>query len=211
MDALELRAVHRQPPDHRARRHERPVEADDLLRRQLGRARVGVELEHARARQQLDVRRRPPVSRMDEGAVGAVLAAQVLLRRGRAVVGRMRLAADQQDRSVEAVLAQRVGGRRRGDAAADEKDVDRPVRHATDRTVQTAGSGAHVARRRLEAIGEDAQDAHGRPAHRRPGLGHDRGGGGARGPARRISELALHLVVDDPGGDDELDHGWLLS
>ena len=74
--------------------------------------------------------RLPPVLGMDEGAVRLVLAAQVLLRRRRAVVGRMRLAPDEQDRALEALFAQRVRRHRRGDAATDEQDVNRPVRHS---------------------------------------------------------------------------------
>ena len=57
---------------------------------------------------------------------GAVLAAlQVALRQRRAVVGRVHLAGDEQDRALEAPLAQLGGGVRRGDAAADQQDVDR--------------------------------------------------------------------------------------
>ena len=136
--ALELGAVDRQPADHRAGRDQRAIEADLLLGGELGGARGGVELEHAGARQQLDAVRVPPVGGMHVRALGPVLAAQVLLGRRRAVIGRMRLAPDEQDRAVEALFAQRVGGGRGGDAPADEKDVDRPVRHATDRTLHGA-------------------------------------------------------------------------
>ena len=140
--ALELGAVDRQAADHGAGRDQRAVEADLLLGRELGRARGGVEVEDARARQQLDVVGLPPVGVVHVGALGAVLAAQVLLGGRRAVVGRMRLAPDEQDRAVEALLAQRVRGGRRGDASADEEDVDRPVRHATDRTLHVGARPA---------------------------------------------------------------------
>ena len=59
----------------------------------------------------------------------SAVAAQVLLRQGRAVVGRLRLPADEQDRALGAELAElrsAVGG---GDASADEQVVDLAIGH----------------------------------------------------------------------------------
>ena len=56
VDAVELRPVDLEPADHRARRDERVLVADRLLRGQRRLARLRVELHDARARQQLDGR-----------------------------------------------------------------------------------------------------------------------------------------------------------
>src|SRR6185312_10398457 len=96
---------------------------------ELGRARRRVERHDARARAQLDALLVPPPGRMDEGVLLGLAPLEVALRRRRAVVRRIELAPGEQDRAVEALLAQRGGGHRRGDAAADEQDVGVAVRH----------------------------------------------------------------------------------
>src|SRR5262245_60478127 len=64
------------------------------------------------------------------GVLAPRLPAQVLLGERRPFVGRLRLAADQQDRAVGAALAQLGGALRRGQATADEEEVDVAVRWA---------------------------------------------------------------------------------
>ena len=61
---------------------------------------LGVELHHARARQQLDVLLAPPLVRAEQDVLARLLAPQVPLRQRRPVVGRVGLAAHEQDRAV---------------------------------------------------------------------------------------------------------------
>ena len=70
-----------------------------------------------------------PLVRVQVRVVGLRLAAQQVLRARRALVGRMRLAAHEQHRPVEALLAQPLGARRAGEAAAHDQDVDVALGH----------------------------------------------------------------------------------
>ena len=106
------------------------MEADLLAGREGGRLGARVELEHARARQELDAVLAPPGRGMQQALLARLLALEVALRAGRAVVGRVELAADEEDRAVEALVAQRLSGGRRGDSAAYEQDVDDAIGHA---------------------------------------------------------------------------------
>ena len=66
------------------------------------------------------------------------LAAQVLLGERRALVGRLRLAPDQQDRALGPALAQLGGAVGRGQAAADQQELDsrgRPLAAVARRAV----------------------------------------------------------------------------
>src|SRR5207248_7676944 len=79
--------------------------------------------------EQLDIVLLPPV-RIEEGGILAPgLAAQVVLRERRALVRRVRLPADQQDRPVGALLAQRPGAAGGRNAAAYQQVVDPAVPH----------------------------------------------------------------------------------
>ena len=62
---------------------------------------------------------------VDEHLVRAVLAAQVALRQGRPLVRPVRLAAEQHDPALEALVAQRLGGLRAREARPH--DHERPV------------------------------------------------------------------------------------
>ena len=129
VDAVELRAVDLQPADHRAGRDERVLVADGLLRRQRRLPRRGVELHHARARQELDGRVVEPPGLGTEARLAALLAAQVLLRERRPVVRRIELAARQQDAAVEPAAHELARGRGGGDSPTDQEDVDGAISH----------------------------------------------------------------------------------
>ena len=151
--ALELGAVDGQAADHGAGRDQGAVEADLLLGRELGRARRGVELEDARARQQLDAVGLPPVGGVHVRALGAVLAAQVLLGRRRAVVGRMRARARRGGSSprspARAACARRSPRRcrrRRGGCRPSGPPCDGPDPTWRSARLRTAGRSAGRAR-----------------------------------------------------------------
>ena len=82
-----------------------------------------------RAGQQLDAVLLVPGGRVDVGVGALGLAAQVLLGDRRPFVGRLRLAADQQDRALGAAPAQLGGAVGGGHAAADQQEVDLAVSH----------------------------------------------------------------------------------
>ena len=101
---------------------------DLLLVRELRDARVEVERHHARARQQLDALLLVPARPAGTGCPRATPRRAGSLRERRPVVGRVGLAPDDQDLALGALLAQvarAVGG---GEAAADQQELDRPLR-----------------------------------------------------------------------------------
>src|SRR4029077_10058283 len=105
---------------------------------------------------------------VDEGVVLGLVPPEVALRGRRAVVGRVELAAGEGDRALEAARARRGGGRRGGDAAADQQDVGVAVRHR-GRTLPTplAGWLLPTIRRSAPCGAEDAPCAP-RPGRARP-------------------------------------------
>ena len=96
--------------------------------------------------QQLDLVLLVPGGRVDVGVLAGRLAAQVLLRERRPFVGRLRLAADQQDRALGARAC--AARRRSGDDA-----MPPPIRRkSTSRSATAAPTRPGVSRRRLGAV-----------------------------------------------------------
>ena len=91
---------------------------------------MGIELHHARADQQLDVLLGPPLVRTEEHVLSRLGALEIALGQRRAIVGRVRLASDQEHRSVRALLAQPASAVRPGEAAPDEQVLDPAAGHA---------------------------------------------------------------------------------
>src|SRR5436305_4470694 len=106
VDTVELAAVNPQPPHVRPGGQQRLAEPDLVARLQLRDALVGVEARYRRPRHQLDVLLAPPLIRTEQDVLARLLAPEVLLRQLGAVVRRIRLAADEEDRAVGAGLAQ---------------------------------------------------------------------------------------------------------
>ena len=129
VDALEPHALGAQQPDVGPGGEQRLVEGHLLLCGEDGDAIVEVELEHGRAGLELDRLLLPPLVGPEQRVLQALLALEVALRARRAVVGRVRLAAHEQDRAVGTLLPQPAGAVRRGQPAADEQDVDVAVSH----------------------------------------------------------------------------------
>ena len=125
----------------------------------------------------------PPLVRAEAGVLARLLALQVALRERRAVVGRVGLAADEQDRALAALLAQPARAVRRREAAADEQEVDAAVGHASGR----ARAGADELRRdrRPRAQGRA------RAAPRRRPRSRCRPWARSRRPSRRIEMIRL--------------------
>ena len=130
VDLLELAPIHVQPPHVRARRDQRLAELDLLLARQLRRARVEVEANHARARHQLDSLLPPPLRRAEQRLLAALLAAQIPLRAVRPVVRRILLAPHEQHRPLRALLAQPARAVRARQTPTDQQIVDLPGGHS---------------------------------------------------------------------------------
>ena len=131
VDALVLGALDAEDVDHRPGAEQRLAEGDLLPALQLRRARRRVERHHVDAAQQLDVVLLVPGGRVDVGVLAGGLAAQVLLRERRPFVGRLGLAADQQDRARRrrACAAPRRSGRRPGRRrSGGSRPRDRPWR-----------------------------------------------------------------------------------
>ena len=118
----------RQPAHVRARGEQRAARSAPRPCRQPRHPRRRVELHHARARQQLDV-----CSAHQPSGAGtrprARLAAQVLLRARRPLVGRVELAAHEQDRAVEARARAAPRRTRPTPRRRRQQDVDVPVSH----------------------------------------------------------------------------------
>ncbi len=131
MDLLEVAAVDVQAPDVGSGRDQRLPEADLLLGRELGRAGVEVERGDAGAGHQLDVLLGPPLAGTEQRLLVALLAAQVALGAVGTVVGRVELAANQQDLAPGALLAQPARAVGRGQSPADEQEVDLTIAHGT--------------------------------------------------------------------------------
>ena len=139
VDALELPSVDPQPADVRAGRDERDAEAHDLLGRERRGPLGGVEPHHARARRQLDRALRVPRRVVEQARVAVLLAGQVGLRRGRALVRQIRLAPHQQHAAGacargrsplgEAPVVQRLGAGGARGPAADDQRADLAVSH----------------------------------------------------------------------------------
>ena len=130
VDAVELGAVHLQPADHRAGRDERVLVADGLLRRERRLARRGVELHHARARQQLDGRAVEPAGLGTEARPRgpARRAGTPSSAAGRSYGGSSSRPASRTLPS-NPPLTSSLRGRGGGDSAADQEDVDGAISH----------------------------------------------------------------------------------
>ena len=133
VDPVQVAVLGVDPAHVRARREQRLVERDLVAVRQLRPPRVGVELHHARAREQLDLLLAPPLVRAEQDVVARLLAAEVLLRQRRPVVGRVVLAPDEQDRSAvgTALLANPARAVRARQPTADDQIVDRALGHGS--------------------------------------------------------------------------------
>src|SRR5918995_932 len=91
-----------------------------LTVRELDDPRSRVEPHGADAKPGLDVVFGVEVERADESLLEGDLAAQVLLRKRRPLVGKVKFLADEDDPPLVALLAQRHRGRRPGEARADD-------------------------------------------------------------------------------------------
>ena len=131
VEAVQVPALGMQPPHVRAGREQRLVEADLVPVRQRRPALPGIQLHHARARQDLDLVLRPLLGRLDVLLLAARLACQILLRQRGAVVRRVRLAAGHQDRPVGALLAERPRAVAARHPATDHEEVDVALGHAS--------------------------------------------------------------------------------
>jgi hypothetical protein len=105
VDRVQVGAGDRQPTRFCARGQQQPVVAElaPVLEPDLGAARV--ERAHGSAGDQLDVVLTVEGLRMDIGLLARGLRAQVILGQRRALVGSLRLGADQDDPAVEPLLA----------------------------------------------------------------------------------------------------------
>ena len=130
VDAVQVAAVDAQPLHVRAGGQQRRVELDLLLGGERRHASVGVELHHARPREDLDLLLVPPLVRAEQRVLARLLVLEIALRQRRPVVGPVRLAAHEQDRALAALLAEPASAVRGGQAAADDEMVDLARRHA---------------------------------------------------------------------------------
>ena len=130
VQAGELAALHPQPPDVRARGHQRDAVLHDLLGGERRRAGGRVELHHARAGRQLDRAPRVPGLVVQEALRALHAARQIALGGRRALVRRVGLAPDEQHLAGEVALAQRLGAGGGRAAPADDQRADGPVSHA---------------------------------------------------------------------------------
>ena len=126
--AGEVRARRLDPPVVSARRHDQRVERHPFAARQDDLARVRIELRDVGAEPRLDVLLREPLGRSHHDLLERVLAAQVLLRQRRPLVGRQLLRADQDDPAVEPLGAERRDGGGPAQARADDDERSR-IRH----------------------------------------------------------------------------------
>ena len=118
--AVELRAGDAQRPRLRAGGQQQPVVGEPLAAVELELAARGVEAGRRHAGAQFDVVLGVEARRMDGGRLAVRLAAQVVLRERRALVGPLRLGAQQYEAAVEALLAQGLGGLGAGEAGPDD-------------------------------------------------------------------------------------------
>ena len=132
VDALQLGAGHVQPPDVGTGGQQQLPEGDLLLRRQPSGPRLQVELHRRGARQQLDRLLLIPGGFLHERVTAALGALEVALGQRWAVIRRVGLAPDEQNRPVGAGAAQPAGAVAGGDAAADEQVIDVSVGHGDD-------------------------------------------------------------------------------
>ena len=176
---------------------QRLVEADLLPALELRRPRLGSSAITFVRGPQLDAVLLVPVGRVDVGVLALRLAAQVLLRERRALVRRLGLAADEQDRAVGALLAQlrrAVGG---GQPAADDQEVDVAIGHPP---APTRYSAATVRGRSTRSAPPRPAGRARRGSRRRPAA-RSRRSARSRCPraAREISRLPSGIVeVADP-------------
>ncbi len=155
VDALEVAAVDPHAAHVCAGRDQRGPELHLVLGRQRRHPLGCVELHHARPGHQLDVLLDPPLVGAEQDVLARLLALQVALRQRRPVVGRVELAADQQHRSLAALLAQPAGAVGGGESAADQQVVDLAASHPRPRVrwsgPRSARSRSSPARRRARA------------------------------------------------------------
>ena len=107
VDALQLRARQLQPSRARAGGDQQRVVADvGAVALELHTALGRIDIRHGMTEQQLDLLVLVEGLVLDEQILALGLATQVVLAQRRALVGELRLGADQQNPSVEAALAQ---------------------------------------------------------------------------------------------------------
>ena len=133
VDALELAPLDLEPAHVGPGREQRLAEPHLLASRELRDPLPRVDLHDARASQELDVVLLPPLVRGDQPVLAPLLAREVLLRQRRTEIGRVGLAPDQQDRPLGPLLPQRPRAVPAGNAAADDQEVDGPIRHSPAR------------------------------------------------------------------------------
>jgi hypothetical protein len=119
-DALEIGAGHSQSPGRGAGGEEQSVVPEALTSGEHDLRGLRVDLFHRRRRAQLDVMLGVEVGVVDEELLALGLGPDEVLGERRALVGRLVLGADQDDASVEALLAQGLGRLRSGEARADD-------------------------------------------------------------------------------------------
>ena len=130
VDPVQVRSVDPQDPHVRPGRKERLLEAHQVLVGELRDAGVDVQRHHSGAGQQLDALLGVPVVGPEQHVLARFLPAQVLLGQRRPVVGRIGLAAHQEDVALGPLLAQVARAVAGCDAAADQQELDRALRHA---------------------------------------------------------------------------------
>jgi hypothetical protein len=121
-DAVEVRAGNVEPPVAHAGRDERRIESDAAAAGERDRPIAGVQALDRGPEQHVHVVLLPPRLRTDEQLGGRLLAPEVPLRERRALVGEIRLVADQHEPLVEPLLPQRRGGGRTAQRGADDRE-----------------------------------------------------------------------------------------
>src|SRR5207244_3680758 len=101
---------------------EEAVVANALAGLEFDLPRTGMDATRPEAKSEFDVVLEVPLERAQDRVVERRLAAQVRLREGWALVGRMRLGPDQDDLRVGAVFAERSGGSAAGQVRTDDDE-----------------------------------------------------------------------------------------
>ena len=195
VDAVAHPAFDLEAADPAAGRDER-LREPEWLTTELRGPRIGVHVHHRRARAQLDVVLGVPARGMDERRRPVLAALQIALRQRRAVVRGVHLAGHEDDRALEAALAQLRCGVRRGDAAADQQDVGTGIAHGGNcmcRAVAKASRGRALLD--AEAVQQAVVAA--------PAATH------AHGEVEVDVDAELALELAPGGGADRLDHAAL--
>ncbi len=122
VDAGQIEAGNRDPAISAAGRDEQLIELEPVAVLQRERPLLRVDPHDRGPQAHLDVALSIEVRRPKQGCLERCHAAQVVLGEGRTIVRGLRLGADQEHAAVEAFLAQGRGGRRPGEAGADDRD-----------------------------------------------------------------------------------------